>query len=148
MYMQVIYQGKTSASLPAINLRSGVKFAGWHWTQTENHWSNLNAQKQLTNHIIAPYVAKKKEELGLPQSQKALWLIDCWPVHISEDYRNWMKEQHPLIIVLFIPPNCTSRLQPQDVVVQKPLKAGVKTAFVEYQIQQYEKAMRCPGKHL
>jgi hypothetical protein len=144
--MQVIYQGKTSASLPASHLRCGAKFVGWQWTQTENHWSNLSVQKQLTNLIIAPYIERKKQELGLPATQKALWLIDCWPVHISADYRSWMKEQHPLIILLFVPPNCTSCLQPQDVVVQKPLKAGIKTAFVDYQIQQFEKAMRSPGE--
>jgi hypothetical protein len=118
---------------------------GWHWTQTENHWSNYEVQKQLTNLIIAPYIKKKVAELRLPEDQKALWLIDCWPVHISEAYRAWMKEAHPNIIVLYIPPNCTGKLQPQDVVVQKPLKAGFKAAFVEYQIKQFEKAQKSPG---
>jgi hypothetical protein len=143
--MQVFFQGKTSASLPAMSLRCGAKFAGWHWTQSENHWSNIAIQKQLTNLIISPYCQRKKQELGLPQSQKSLWLIDCWRVHISEEYRKWVKEHHPDILVLFIPPNCTSRLQPQDVAVQKPLKAGFKTAFVQYQIEQFEKGLRNPG---
>jgi hypothetical protein len=56
-----------------------------------------------------------------------------------------MRANHPSIIVLFVPPNCTGKLQPQDVAVQKPLKTGFRTAFVEYQIQQFEKAMASPG---
>jgi hypothetical protein len=35
-----------------------------------------------------------------------------------------------------------------DVVVQKPLKAGFKTAFVQYQIEKFEKGLRNPGADL
>ena len=59
--MQVIYQGKTSASLPPKGKIGGQKFAGWHWTQTENHWSNLHTSKQLVREIIAPYVQRTCE---------------------------------------------------------------------------------------
>jgi hypothetical protein len=48
--------------------------------------------KSLVNEIIAPYFDTKKEELTLPTSQCALWMIDCWSVHKSEEFCSWMKD--------------------------------------------------------
>lgn len=118
------------------------RIAGWHWTQTENHWSNLATSKQFVREIIAPYFATKRAAVGLAADQKAIWIIDCWPVHIGEEFRAWMKAEYPDILVLYVPPNCTGKLQPQDVVVQKPLKGGIKTAFNEHQVTQFREAQR------
>jgi hypothetical protein len=49
-----------------------------------------------------------KKELGLPSSQVSIWLIDCWSVHKSKEFRTWMKKNHPNIILLFVPGGCTS----------------------------------------
>ena len=64
---QLIYTGKTSRSLPH------VKFpAGFCLSYNEKHWSNEAETMALVNKIIYPYVTKVKEELGLPETQKAL----------------------------------------------------------------------------
>lgn len=92
--------------------------------------------------IIASYFAAKRTALGLAADQKAIWIIDCWPVHIGEEFRAWMRLHYPDILVLYVPPNCTGKLQPQDVVVQKPLKGGIKAAFREYQVTKFREAVR------
>ena len=51
-----------------------------------------------------------------------------------------MREKHPNILILYIPPNCTSKLQPQDVVVQKPFKDACTTAFCDWQLSELESA--------
>ena len=138
---QVIYQGKTAQSLPPAHLRNRSKHAGWHFTCTENHWSDLSAMKALVTTIIEPYRKHTIEKLALTPEQKMLWLIDVWSVHVSEAFRSWMKDSFSNILVLYIPPNCTSNLQPQDVAVQKPFKGAVQAAFRKFQRDRYEKAL-------
>ena len=53
-----------------------------------------------------------------------------------------MKQGYSNILVLYVPPNCTGKLQPQDVVVQKPLKGGIKAGFREFQVTKFREAQR------
>jgi hypothetical protein len=97
--------------------------------------------KMLVQRIIEPYRVAVAARLGRPADQKMIWLIDVWQVHVSKEFRGWMKEHYAQILVLFVPPNCTSKLQPQDVAVQKPFKAAVQHAFRCFQRKRYEKAL-------
>jgi hypothetical protein len=63
-----------------------------------------------------------------------------WSVHVSAAFRTFLKG-YPHILVLFIPPNCTGKLQPQDVAVQKPFKGAVQAAFRAFQRKRYEQAL-------
>ena len=47
---QLIYQGKTAASMPKVNFPKE-----WHVTATENHWSN----EEKTKEYIEPYIEMK-----------------------------------------------------------------------------------------
>lgn len=80
----------------------------------------------LVNDIIAPYFNRKKAELGLPDSQCSMWMIDFWSVHKSEEFRGWMKKHHSNIILSFIPANLTGLAQPLDVGIQRVLKQSMK----------------------
>jgi hypothetical protein len=64
---------------------------------------------------------------------------------MSSAFSSWMKAEHPNILVLYIPPGTTSKLQPQDVVVQRPMKAGILTAFKTHQVQQFARAETLAG---
>lgn len=79
--------------------------------------------------ILLPYCQKVIRELNLPANQKMVWLLDCWKVHIGKEFTSWIKKEHPEIIVLYIPANCTSKLQPADVCLQRPLKYRLKQGF-------------------
>lgn len=60
------------------------------------------------------------QELGTdPAKAPLLWLIDVWSVHVNADFCAHMKDSYPLILRLFVPPNCTSKFRPQDVMVQQ-----------------------------
>ena len=68
---QLIYQGKTSKSLPC------VKFPpDWHITFSENHWSNETAMIGYLENILFPYIKKKKGELKLDEDYPALVIFD------------------------------------------------------------------------
>ncbi|KAF9038788.1 hypothetical protein BDZ89DRAFT_909526, partial [Hymenopellis radicata] len=109
--MQAVYGGASHLSLPSKKCAAyadakelGVRVIA---SQTKTYWSNHEMMHDLVDHIIAPYFDATKKELGLPDTQYALWKIDCWSVHKSKDFMDWMRAHHPHIIVLFLPDNCT-----------------------------------------
>ena len=79
--------------------------------------------------ILQPYLAPMINLHNLPKNQKLIWLIDSWSVHKSSEFLNWIKSEHANVLVLFVPSNSTSKLQPADVILQRPLKHAFKLQF-------------------
>ncbi|KAF9021319.1 hypothetical protein BDZ89DRAFT_898017, partial [Hymenopellis radicata] len=110
--MQAIFTGKTDASCPSPDAALydeavqdlKVRFLP---SKTDTYWSTQETMRDLVDHIIAPYFDAKKEELGLAADQVAIWKIDCWSVHKSREFMDWMAANHTTIVVIFIPGNCT-----------------------------------------
>ncbi len=71
-----------------------------------------------------PHLAK----VGLRQS-----------VHISAEFRGFMKENFPHILLLFVPANCTSKLQVMDVVFQRPFKHAIHQLYNQFQATEIAK---------
>lgn len=130
---QSIYAGKTVAVTPNNFAAKYVdsKDAGFRWefSNTKTYWSTQKTMQQLVDNIIAPYFARKKVALGLPESQKSLWQIDVWSVHRSEEFRNWMSKHHPNILIRYVPAGCTGVFQPCDVGIQRILKHSLKRSY-------------------
>ena len=134
---QVIFTGTTSRSLPPMNLgRKMCEEVGWHITHTTNHWSNLDSCKAFVKEILQPYRLKQIEILGLPIHTPLIWLIDCWSVHISTAFLTWLKLIHPLVKTIFVPANCTSVLQPADVILQRPFKHAFRVQYDKWSMNQ------------
>jgi len=127
--LQLIFQGKTDASHP--ELTSTVRQAQFHITHSENHWSNQDTMQQYVEQIIIPYMNQKIKEHNLPPDSKAIVQLDCWSVHKSVEFRSWIKK-YPQLILVFIPPNCTSTLQVADVMLNTPFKHGIKRRFNQW----------------
>ena len=75
--------------------------------------------------ILMPYIRTTIEanpELQVDQNQKAILLLDCYPVHIGEEFCTYVRETFPNIFLLFIPANCTGIFQPADVGLQRVIK--------------------------
>lgn len=117
--LQLVFSGKTAASLPKLEIRNDVQLLGWELTQTENHWSNLASMCSYVDNIIQPYIRAVTKELQLPGDPKAVCLFDCWSVHKSREFQGELKTKHPNILPLFVPANCTSTCQPCDIAVQR-----------------------------
>lgn len=133
--MQAIYSGLTNRSAPSQNaphyndlISEGCLLQE---SGTPTYWSNIKTMKTFVTKILAPYFDRRKEELSLMPSQKALWLIDVWSVHRSKEFRDWMKQTHPTIILDFVPGGCTSVFQPCDVGIQRPFKLSMKRSYHE-----------------
>jgi hypothetical protein len=85
--------------------------------------------KDYIEHIIVPFRAKMIEKHRLDGQQDVVLVLDVWAVHISSEFRQFIAEQHPYIHLLYIPPNCTSKLQVADYALNYPFKHGVKRRF-------------------
>ena len=116
---QLIYQGKTAASLPKVNFPKE-----WHVTATENHWSNEEKTKEYIELIILPYIEMKQKELDLPTTFPALALFDAFKGQTTESVYKLMESN--AIYAVSIPANCTDRLQPMDLSVNRSIKEFLK----------------------
>lgn len=117
--VQVIYQGKTRKCLPAVDFPPK-----WHVTATPNHWSNESTMVSYIEKIMVPYVKQKREELNLPEDHPALAIFDEFK---GQTIFKLLESNNIRYVV--VPPNCTDRLQPLDVSVNKAAKEFLRTKF-------------------
>jgi hypothetical protein len=133
---QAVFVGKTKASVPSATdspnydeaINAGFKF---ECSGTGTYWSNQQTMRAYVNDILAPYFERKKHEHGLPPTQKSLVQLDVWSVHRSKEFREWMRINHPTIILDYVPGGCTGVHQPCDVGIQRPLKLSIKKTYHE-----------------
>ena len=56
--------------------------------------------------VLQPYIAAQIEFNNYPKDQKVILYIDCYPVHIGEDFRTHVFKEYPNIFLIFVPANC------------------------------------------
>jgi hypothetical protein len=76
--------------------------------------------------IISPYLTFTKTKLNLQQDQKCI-ILDCWSVHKSARFRQYIQDNHKDICLLYVPAGCTGKFQVTDLIVNNPLKAVVRS---------------------
>ena len=132
--LQLIFQGKTERSVPAKTAASIASMC--HVTFSENHWSTQTTMKQYISEIIMPYAEACIRTHRLHADAHIILLLDVWSVHKSEEFRMFLRMQHPRIHLVFVPANCTSKLQVADVSLQRPFKHSITRRFNEWAVRQ------------
>ena len=143
---QIMYGGKTPASLPDINNSTSefkdanneakrLQFRFEHTGVTGNHWSNLVTMKSYVRNILSVYFNEQRKLLGRG-NQACIWTIDCWSVHRSQEFRDWMREDYPWILVRYVPGGCTGIFQPCDVGIQRILKHTMKKTALSHIVKE------------
>ena len=122
---QLIYEGKTDRCLPQFQFPST-----WNITKSENHWSNERTMIEYINDIILPYINKKRSELKLSKEQPALLIFDNFKAQCTASVLSLLDQYH--MNVALIPPNCTDRLQPLDLSINKAAKDFLRGKFREW----------------
>ena len=87
--------------------------------------------------ILIPYINKKRDELKLSSDHYALVIYDKFKGQCTPAILELLEENS--IDIVFVPANCTDRLQPLDISVNKPAKNFMRAQFQEWyaiQIQQ------------
>ncbi len=109
------FKGKTSKCLPTVTFPDK-----WHVTATPNHWSNEITMIDYVKKVLLPYVNDKRVELTLPEDHPALVIFDKFNGQTTEEVFKLLEGNS--IMYVIVPPNCTDRLQPLDVSVNKAAK--------------------------
>jgi DDE superfamily endonuclease len=98
---------------------------------TKTYWANQATMRLFVDEILAPYFDDMKAKLDHPEDQMSLWMIDMWAVHRSEEFLDWMLNNHPTIFIDFVPAGCTGVAQPCDVGIQHVFKHIMNQCFME-----------------
>ena len=121
LLQQLVYEGKTTRCLPHYTFPSR-----WHVTYSANHWSNEDTMNEYLEHIILPYIRNKRAQLKLADNYPALLTFAMHCPHPDP----------PNINVVLIPSNCTNRLQPLDLSVNKLAKSFLRNEFQTWYAKQ------------
>ena len=119
---QLIYKGKTERCHPKVSTP-----AGWDVWHSDNHWSTEETMVRYIEKIIVPFVNNRREELKLPKSQHALAIFDCFKGQTTPKVKALLGKHH--IRAVIVPANCTDKLQPLDISINKPFKDEIKKRF-------------------
>ncbi|KAF8602269.1 hypothetical protein BDV93DRAFT_444646 [Ceratobasidium sp. AG-I] len=104
---QAIFKGTSIRTLPSPASRRATEEKGFVYTSGgEKHWSTLDCMKEYILKIVLPYVAAERQRLKLSSSQRIILLLDCWSVHRSKEFLDWMRQNHSFIRIVFVPGGC------------------------------------------
>ena len=78
--------------------------------------------------------------MKLESSHSALVLFDCFRGQTTEEVKAMLLQNN--ILSIQIPPNCTDKLQPLDVSVNKPMKDELRRKFHLWYASEVEKQMK------
>ena len=88
------------------------------------HWMNASTLRLWIDLIVVPGHEAQCKAHGLdPAKAKSIVHFDAYPVHISAEFLDWIKRTFPFLILIYVPANCTSKMQVADVALNRPLKA-------------------------
>jgi hypothetical protein len=138
--LQLIFQGKTSRSLPPATANSIATLVDV--TQSSNHWSSQLTMQRYITQVIMKHAERMIEVHGLASDAHIVLLLDAWSVHKSVEFRQWIAAEHPRIHLVYVPANCTSKLQLADVALQRPFKHGVTERFNQWAAEQVSHQLR------
>jgi len=120
----MVFGRKTEKSMPSASIRDKYKNM-LEFGYSPNHWFNLGLKKQLINRAVAAARASLQKLLGSEDRAKKehlIHILDCWPVNISQEFKQWVHQEHPLLHVLYIPAGATGRFQINDTHLHRAFK--------------------------
>ena len=94
---------------------------------SQNHWANIDTKKRLIKRVWK-WVCDEWVKDCLAGEPRCIYFLDCWPVNLTDELRNWVKETCPGMRLRFIPAGGTGKYQVNDTHMHKPTKDGSKTA--------------------
>ena len=111
----------------------------WHVTFTDNHWANEKTTESYIKLILLPYVEQTRKKLQLDANHPALVVFDRFKAQCTQNILSLLDSNN--IRYVIVPPNCTNRLQPLDVSVNKSAKEYLRRQFQQWYSDQIFKQM-------
>ena len=76
-----------------------------------------------------------------PSATKGIIHFDAYPVHTADNFRQWQKECYPMLLLVYVPAKCTSKMQIADVAYNRTLKAVFTAQHQQFMMQEYRRQM-------
>ena len=93
------------------------------------------------DNILFPYIDHKKQELNLDLDHPALVICDRFRAQCTSAILTLLEDKK--VRVAIVPANCTDRLQPLDVSVNKAVKDHLRKQFQDWYSDQVCKQLQC-----
>lgn len=132
---QLIFQGKTTRCHPRVDVPEG-----WDLWHSPNHWANEETMTRYLHRVIIPFVNRKRGELGVSNTQPALAIFDCFKGQTTDLILQTLKKNN--IVSVIVPANCTDKLQPIDLSINKPIKDGLRSSFQSWYANEIQKQIK------
>ena len=129
----MIFAGRTNACLPLPQVRD--KFPNFYFDVSENHWANINTKKGILKRAWQ-WVCNEWARDGLHGEPKCIYFLDCWPVNLTQELRDWVEEACPGMRLRFIPAGATGKYQVNDTHLHKPLKDAARAAAQRWRLEK------------
>lgn len=122
------------------------EFPNLYHTQTKTHWCTFGSLVLLVTTLWQDHVKPSMEAVQMDISN-SYWILilDCYSVHICQEFLQWAKSEFPLLILLFIPATLTAWLQPLDISFNGPFKLFLRNVsgmwlagHIEQQLREVE----------
>ena len=126
---QLVFKGKTERCLPQYQFPES-----WDIKFSANHWSNEQTMKCYVENIILPYIKDKRKTLRLPDNHPSLLIFDNFKAQCTSGLLKLLDDNY--INVTLVPANCTDRLQPLDLSVNKAAKEYPRGEFQAWYAKQ------------
>ena len=89
---------------------------------------------QYVQNIVVPFIEQTRESLREDEDKAAVVIIDNFKSQVTPALTELLERHH--IHSCLIPPKTTDRLQPMDIVVNKPTKAPLMEQFQNWYSEQ------------
>ena len=118
----MIYQGATERCLPKYKFPKEFSV-----TYTKNQWSNLEKCVDLFKKIMLPYLRAKKIELGYPQEQISLIIMDTFKGQDNEMTKFFCFENNCELVI--VSHNLTNKFPPRDLTINQKVEKFLSNKF-------------------
>ena len=132
--LQLIYEGKTSAC--QVEATDETISHSVHITHSKSHWSTLETMKQYFEIVLQSFIREKIKEHDLPFDSKSIVILDCWNIHKSKEFIEYVRKTHTNILLVFVPANCTSKFHVAADALNYSFKHLVKIQFEDWACQR------------
>ena len=110
--IQLIYRGKSKKCLSKFTF-----FSNFYVTFTPNHWSNLEKCEGLFKVITFPYFSTKKKDLGCPEDQHSLIIMDTFKGQDYKDLKRLCTKNNCELVI--VPHNLMNKSHPLDISINQ-----------------------------
>ena len=132
--MQLLYGGKTSKSLPAVEFPKGFSLS-----VNPTHYSNSEESIKIIAEIIILYAEQEIEKLNVPDNHSALLIMDVFRGQMTDAVLELLTKHN--ILLVKVPNNMTHLFQPLDLTVNSWAKNFVRDKFAAWYAAQIKEGL-------